>query len=78
MEIRPIAYYHGPLRSRFGVPRQSGLSDSLEGRIVFEPEYRREEALRGLLGEGGFDRIWLITIATTPRARQKKDRKSVV
>jgi|GEM_PF-4947815 len=60
MEIRPIAYYHSPLQSRFGVPRQSGLADDLEGRIVFEPEFRREEALRGLLGDGGFNRIWLI------------------
>jgi len=60
MEIRPIAYYHCPLQSRFGVPRQSGLADDLEGRIVFEPEFRREEALRGLLGDGGFNRIWLI------------------
>lgn len=60
MEIRPIAYYRGQIGTKFGIPRQSGLADALRGTIVFEPEFRREEALRGLLGEGGFDWIWLI------------------
>lgn len=55
--IAPIAYFHSPLTSKFGVPRQSGLVENLHGRIVFEPEYRREEALRGL---EGFDYVWLI------------------
>ncbi len=57
MEIQPIAIYHGPLGSKFGIPRQSGVVDGLRGRIVFEAPYRRLEALRGL---EGFDRIWLI------------------
>ena len=45
------------LGSKFGAPRQSGLVESLEGRIVFEPEYRNAEALRGL---EGFSHIWLL------------------
>ena len=57
MEIGPVAVYRGALGSKFGIPRQSGLVPSLRGRIVFEPEYRNREALRGL---EGFDRIWLI------------------
>ncbi|MBQ9192678.1 MAG: tRNA (N6-threonylcarbamoyladenosine(37)-N6)-methyltransferase TrmO [Bacteroidales bacterium] len=57
MEIRPVALYRGSLGSKFGIPRQSGLAPSLQGRIVFEPDYRNREALRGL---EGFDRIWLI------------------
>ena len=57
MDIRPVALYHGALGSKFGIPRQSGLVPSLRGRIVFEPEFRNREALRGL---EGFDRIWLI------------------
>ncbi len=57
MEIRPVAIYHGELPSKFGIPRQSGLVPSLCGRIVFEPEFRNREALRGL---EGFDRIWLV------------------
>ena len=57
MEIQPIAFFHSPLTSKFGIPRQSGLADSLAGQIVFEPDYRREEAVRGL---EDFDYIWLI------------------
>ena len=57
MEINPIAYYHCPLPQKFGLPRQAGLAEELEGRIVFEPAFRRPEALRGL---DGFDYIWLI------------------
>jgi len=45
------------LPSKFGIPRQSGLIDSLKADIVFEPEYRNPEALRGL---EGFSHIWLI------------------
>ncbi|ANR73413.1 tRNA (N6-threonylcarbamoyladenosine(37)-N6)-methyltransferase TrmO [Prevotella scopos JCM 17725] len=56
-EIKPIAFFHSPLTSKFGIPRQSGLSDSLIGKIVFEPQYQREEALRGL---DDFDYLWLI------------------
>ncbi|MBQ7064447.1 MAG: tRNA (N6-threonylcarbamoyladenosine(37)-N6)-methyltransferase TrmO [Firmicutes bacterium] len=42
---------------KFGIPRQSGLVSALEQRIVFEPEFRDPEALRGL---EDFDYIWLI------------------
>lgn len=57
MEIRPVAYYHGPLGSKFGVPRQSGIVETLRGRVVLEPPFAREEVLRGL---EGFGRIWLL------------------
>ena len=57
MNIEPIAYFHSPLTSKFGIPRQSGLMDDLPGTIVFEPAYRREEAVRGL---EQFDYLWLI------------------
>ncbi len=57
MELRPVALYRGALGSKFGIPRQSGLVPALRGRIVFEPAFRNQEALRGL---DGFDRIWLI------------------
>lgn len=55
--INPIAYFRSPLPQKFGLPRQSGLVEELEGRIVFEPAYRIPDALRGL---DGFDYIWLI------------------
>lgn len=57
MTITPIAYFRSPMTSKFGVPRQSGLADDLPGMIVLEPEYRREEAVRGLVQ---FDYLWLI------------------
>lgn len=57
MEIRPIAYVVTEFPEKFGIPRQSGLAGSLRGKIVFEPEYRNPDALRGL---EGFSHIWLI------------------
>jgi tRNA-Thr(GGU) m(6)t(6)A37 methyltransferase TsaA len=57
MEIFPIAHFHSPLSSKFGIPRQSGLVDELAGTIVFCPDYRRMEAVRGI---DGFDYLWLI------------------
>ena len=57
MEIQPIAFFHSPMKSKFGIPRQSGLVSELVGHIVFEPEYRQMEAVRGL---EDFDYLWLI------------------
>ena len=45
------------LKTKFGVPRQSGLAEELTARIVFEPAYRSRDALRGI---EGFTRLWLI------------------
>ena len=57
MEVHPIGVFHSPLKSKFGIPRQSGLVSELTGYLVFEPEYRQEEAVRGL---EDFDYLWLI------------------
>ena len=57
MNIHPVAFFRSPLTSKFGIPRQSGLADELIGTIVLAPEYRREEAVRGL---EAFDYLWLI------------------
>lgn len=56
-QIRPIAHIRCDLREKFGVPRQAGIVEALEGRIVFEPAYRDPEALRGI---EGFSHLWLI------------------
>ena len=56
-ELKPIAHIETDFPTKFGVPRQSGLVAGLKGRIVFEPEYRDPEALRGL---DGFSHIWLL------------------
>ena len=55
--IKIIAHIQTEFNTKFGVPRQSGLIDSLRGRIVFEPEYRIADALRGI---DGFSHLWLI------------------
>lgn len=57
MTINPIAFIRTDLPEKFGVPRQSGLAPSLSGRIIFTPEYRDLQALRGL---EDFSHIWLI------------------
>lgn len=57
MEIQAIADFHSPLTSKFGIPRQSGIVNSLEGTIVFRKEFDCEDAIRGL---EGFDHIWII------------------
>lgn len=55
--IEPVAIFHSPFSSKFGIPRQSGLVDELRGRIVLEEGYRDANALRGL---DDFDYLWLI------------------
>ena len=57
MTITPIAHFHSPFASKFGVPKQSGLAPDLRGTIVFEPEWRNADALRGI---EEFDYLWLI------------------
>jgi tRNA-Thr(GGU) m(6)t(6)A37 methyltransferase TsaA len=57
MNIEPIAFFHSPLTSKFGIPRQSGLAPAVPGRIVFTPDYRHQEAIRGL---EAFDYLWII------------------
>ena len=57
MIINPIAYIRTEFPQKFGVPRQSGLAGALRGTIVFTPEYRNPDALRGL---EGFSHLWLI------------------
>ena len=55
--LEVIARIENAYTSKFGVPRQSGIVDEVVSRIVFEPAYRVEEALRGI---GDFSYIWLI------------------
>lgn len=57
MNIEPIAYFHAPFTSKFGVPRQSGIVEELRGTLVFTKDYSQPEALRGL---EAYDYLWLI------------------
>ena len=53
----PVAHIRSDFPTKFGIPKQSGLVEELEGSIVFCPEYRNADALRGL---DEFDYLWLI------------------
>ena len=55
--MKVIAHIHTDFPTKFGIPRQSGIIASLQGRIVFEPEYRVAEAVRGL---EAFSYIWIL------------------
>ena len=55
--MRPIAHIHSDFSTKFGIPRQSGIVKSLQAEIVFAPEFRSREAVRGL---DGYSHIWLI------------------
>lgn len=57
MNIEPIAFFRSPFGEKFGVPKQSGLVESLCGQIVFEPQYRNPDFVRGI---DGFDYLWLV------------------
>ena len=56
-ELKTIGHVRSDFPEKFGIPRQAGIVDALEAAIIFEPEYQREEALRGL---EGFSHIWVI------------------
>ena len=56
-KLKVIGHIHTEFPTKFGIPRQSGIIDTLRGTIVFEPEYRNPEAVRGL---EEFSHLWLI------------------
>ena len=55
--LRPIAYARTEFPQKFGIPRQAGRVGQLRARIVFEPEFASEQAVRGI---AGFSHLWLI------------------
>jgi len=55
--MKPIARIHTDFPDKFGIPRQSGLLSMLESEIIFEPEYRVAEAIRGI---EEWSHLWLI------------------
>ena len=55
--ISPIARMKSDFPTKFGIPRQSGLVEQLRSYIVFEPEFRNDDALRGI---DGYSHLWLI------------------
>ena len=56
-QMKIIARIHSEFAEKFGIPRQSGLVEQLRATVIFEPEFRNPDALRGL---DGFSHLWLI------------------
>lgn len=67
--MTPIAHFHSTFPTKFGIPRQSGIVEQLRGRIVFVPEYRNMDALRGL---DGFDYLWIIWEFSANRTKEER------
>ncbi len=63
MELRAIARVRCGFQTKFGLPRQSGVYPYLRAEIVFEPDYRSEDALRGI---DEYSHIWIIWGFTVP------------
>jgi len=57
ISLKIIAKMKSDFPDKFGIPRQSGMVDSLTSTIIFEPEYRNSDALRGL---DDFTHLWII------------------
>ena len=55
--MNPIAIFHSPFPTKFGIPRQAGVVSEIPGTIIFEKPFRTPDAIRGL---EGFDFIWII------------------
>ena len=67
VDMTVIAHLRGDLPTKFGIPRQSGLVDALQSTVVFVPEFRDPDALRGL---EGFSHLWLIWEFSQARRQQ--------
>ena len=57
MKIKPIAHIKNGFTDKFGIPRQSGMANTVESRIIFCPEFRDENAIRGI---EQYSHLWLI------------------
>ena len=55
--IKPIGYIQSDFKEKFGIPRQSGRAPSLKAKIIFNPEYRNDDAFRGI---EGFSHLWIL------------------
>ena len=68
MNVRPIATFHSPFSTKFGIPRQSGVVSQLKGSIVFLPEYRSPNFIRGI---EEYDYLWLLWLFSANTAARE-------
>lgn len=55
--LKPVAHIHSDFSEKFGIPRQSGLVETLQAKIIFTEEFRNEDCCRGI---EEFSHLWLI------------------
>ncbi len=55
--VKPIGYIKSDFSEKFGIPRQSGRAPSLKAKVIFYPEFRSDDALRGI---EGFSHLWIL------------------
>ena len=73
--IKIIARIRSDFPEKFGIPRQSGVVPELRSELIFTPEFRNPDALRGI---EGFDRLWLIwEFSAAPRGRRRSVRRAL-
>jgi tRNA-Thr(GGU) m(6)t(6)A37 methyltransferase TsaA len=65
--LQPIAHIHSDFKEKFGIPRQSGRAPSLTAKLVFTPEFRHPDFLRGI---EGFSHLWLLFDFSLTRGKQ--------
>ena len=71
LSMTVVARIRSDFPTKFGIPRQSGLVEALKASVIFEPEYRNPDALRGL---EGFSHLWLIwQFSAAVRGRTAQD-----
>ena len=63
VNIQVLARMHSDFATKFGIPRQSGLVEELRSTIVFEPEFRNPDALRGIEDYSHLWILWLFSEA---------------
>ncbi len=66
-EMKIIARIHTPFKTKFGIPRQSGVAPQVHGEIVFEPEYRTADAVRGIEGYSHLWLLWMFSESVTDK-----------
>ncbi len=69
LELHCIAHIRSDFTTKFGIPRQSGLVQALRSTIVFEPEYRNPDALRGIQDYSHLWLIWEFSQASLPEGK---------
>ncbi len=70
--MKAIAKIYTDFKEKFGIPRQSGIAEESVGHVVFEPEYRNPDALRGI---DGYSYLWLIWDFSEARIEMNKHGK---